>query len=193
MGGATVQWLRDGLGMIHSAAEIEALAASVADSGGVYLVPAHTGLGAPYWDPYARGALLGMTRGTGRAHIARAAIDAIALQSAEVLLAMQQDAAQPLSELRVDGGAAGNDLLLQLQADVLGVPVIRPKITETTALGAAYLAGLAVGFWSDEAELASLWQAERRFEPQISDEQRAERMAGWQRAVQHTLHWAAAD
>jgi glycerol kinase len=193
MGGATVQWLRDGLGMIQSAAEIEALAASVPDSGGVYLVPAHTGLGAPYWDPYARGALLGMTRGTGRAHIARAALDAIALQSAEVLLAMQQDAAQPLSELRVDGGAAGNDLLLQLQADVLGVPVIRPKITETTALGAAYLAGLAVGFWSDEAELASLWQAERRFEPQISDEQRAERMAGWQRAVQRTLHWAGVD
>ncbi len=193
MGGATVQWLRDGLGMINNAADIEALAASVADSGGVYLVPAHTGLGAPYWDPYARGALLGMTRGTGRAHIARAALDAIALQSAEVLLAMQQDAAHPLSELRVDGGAAGNDLLLQLQADILGVPVIRPRITETTALGAAYLAGLAVGFWQDEAELAALWQIERRFEPRISAEQRVEQMAGWQRAVQRTLHWAAAD
>jgi glycerol kinase len=134
-----------------------------------------------------------MTRGTNRAHVARAALDAIALQSAEVLLAMQQDAAHPLSELRVDGGAASNNLLLQIQADVLGVPVIRPHITETTALGAAYLAGLAVGFWSDEAELAALWQIERRFEPRLSAEQRAERMAGWQRAVQRSLHWAAVD
>lgn len=193
MGGATVQWLRDGLGIISSASAIETLAASVPDSGGVYLVPAHTGLGAPYWDPYARGALLGMTRGTTKAHIARAALDAIALQSAEVLSAMQQDAAHPLRELRVDGGAAANDLLLQRQADLLGVPVMRPRITETTALGAAYLAGLALGFWQDEAELAALWQLERRFEPGLSDEQRAAQMAGWQRAVQRALHWAAAD
>lgn len=190
MGGAVVQWLRDGLGMIASAAEIEPLAASVPDSGGVYLVPAHTGLGAPHWDPYARGALLGLTRGSNRAHIARAALDAIAFQSAEVLLAMEQDAGHPLAELRVDGGAAANDLLLQIQADLLGVPVIRPKITETTALGAAYLAGLAVDFWQDEAELGALWQVERRFEPGTSAEWRAAALAGWQRAVQRSLNWA---
>jgi glycerol kinase len=192
MGGAVVQWLRDGLGMIASAAEIEPLAASVPDSGGVYLVPAHTGLGAPYWDPYARGALLGLTRGSNRAHIARAALEAIAFQSAEVLIAMEQDAGQPLAELRVDGGAASNNLLLQCQADLLGVPVVRSQITETTALGAAYLAGLAVGFWQDEAELSALWQAERSFEPAISAEQRATALAGWRRAVQRSLNWAEA-
>lgn len=190
MGGAVVQWLRDGLGTIASADEIEPLAASVPDSGGVYLVPAHTGLGAPYWDPYARGALLGLTRGSNRAHIARAALDAIAFQSAEVLLAMEQDAGHPLAELRVDGGAAANDLLLQIQADLLGVPVIRPKITETTALGAAYLAGLAVGFWQDEAELSALWQVERRFDPATSADWRAAALAGWRRAVQRSLNWA---
>jgi len=190
MGGAVVQWLRDGLGMIASAAEIEPLAASVPDSGGVYLVPAHTGLGAPYWDPYARGTLLGLTRGSNRAHIARAALDAIAFQSAEVLIAMEQDAGHPLAELRVDGGAAANDLLLKIQADLLGVPVIRPKITETTALGAAYLAGLAVGFWQDEAELGVLWQVDRRFEPSTSAEWRAAALAGWRRAVQRSLNWA---
>jgi len=189
MGGATVQWLRDGLGLIARADEIEALAASVPDNGGVYLVPAHTGLGAPYWDPYARGALFGMTRGTTRAHIARAALEAIALQSADVLAAMQKDSAQELSELRVDGGAAGNDLLLQFQADLLGVPVVRPQITETTALGAAYLAGLAVGFWQDEAELAALWRAERRFEPAMSGERRAALFADWHRAVERACHW----
>ncbi|MCP5267817.1 MAG: glycerol kinase GlpK [Zoogloeaceae bacterium] len=190
MGGAVVQWLRDGLGMLASAAEIEALAASVPDSGGTFLVPAHTGLGAPYWDPYARGALLGMTRGTTRAHIARAALEAIAFQSAEVLLAMEQDAGAPLDELRVDGGAAANNLLLQFQADLLGVPVVRPVVTETTALGAAFLAGLAVGFWQDEAELAALWQAERRFEPGLPAERCAELLAGWRRAVERSLHWA---
>ncbi len=190
MGGAVIQWLRDGLGMIASAAEVEALAASVADSGGVYLVPAHTGLGAPYWDPQARGALLGLTRGSGRAEIARAALEAIAFQSAEVLQAMQQDAGQPLAELRVDGGAAANDLLLQCQADLLGVPVLRPQVTETTALGAAYLAGLAVGFWQDEAELAAQWQIDRRFEPSRSADWRQAQLAGWRRAVQRSLRWA---
>jgi glycerol kinase len=193
MGGAVVQWLRDGLGMISRSGEIEALASSVPDNGGVYLVPAHTGLGAPYWDPYARGALLGMTRGTSRAHVARAALEAIAFQSAEVLGAMQLDCGQPLRELRVDGGAAANDLLLQFQADLLGVPVVRPRIIETTALGAAYLAGLAVGFWHDEAELAALWHAERRFDPAMSADQRAALLAGWRRAVERSRDWATAD
>ena len=193
MGGAVVQWLRDGLGMISRSGEIEALASSVPDSGGIYLVPAHTGLGAPYWDPYARGALLGMTRGTSRAHVARAALEAIAFQSAEVLSAMELDCGQPLRELRVDGGAAANNLLLQFQADLLGVPVVRPRITETTALGAAYLAGLAVGFWRDEAELAALWRAERRFEPAMSADQRAALLAGWRRAVERSRDWAIAD
>ena len=190
MGGATVQWLRDGLGLIASASEVELLAASVPDNGGVYLVPAHTGLGAPYWDPFARGALFGMTRGTTRAHIARAALEAIAFQSADVLLAMEKDAGHGLRELRVDGGAANNDLLMQFQADLLGVPVVRPQVTETTALGAAYLAGLAVGFWQDEAELTSLWQAERRFEPAMSDDHRATLFAHWHRAIERTLGWA---
>ena len=193
MGGATVQWLRDGLGLISSADQIEALAASVPDNGGVYLVPAHTGLGAPYWDPFARGALFGLTRGTTRAHIARAALEAIAFQSAEVLQAMENDAGQRLSELRVDGGAAKNDLLMQFQADLLGVPVVRPKITETTALGAAYLAGLAVGFWRDEAELTTLWQAEHRFEPAMAESRRAALFTDWHRAVERSLHWAKAE
>jgi glycerol kinase len=193
MGGATVQWLRDGLGLISRADEIETLAASVPDSDGVYLVPAHTGLGAPYWDPYARGALLGMTRGTTRAHVARAALEAIAFQSAEVLGAMELDAGGRLRELRVDGGAAGNNLLLQFQADLLDVPVVRPLVTETTALGAAYLAGLAVGFWRDEAELTALWQIERRFEPAMGRQQRANRIADWRRAVERCRHWVEAD
>ncbi|MEF8698041.1 MAG: glycerol kinase GlpK [Candidatus Accumulibacter sp. UW26] len=193
MGGATVQWLRDGLGLISRSDEIEPLAASVPDSDGVYLVPAHTGLGAPYWDPYARGALLGMTRGTTRAHLARAALEAIAFQSAEVLGAMERDAGGRLRELRVDGGAAGNNLLLQFQADLLDVPVVRPRITETTALGAAYLAGLAVGFWRDEAELSALWQVDRRFEPAMTRQQRADRLANWRRAVERCRHWVEAD
>jgi glycerol kinase len=190
MGGAAVQWLRDELHMITRSEEIEALAASVPDNGGVFLVPAHTGLGAPYWDPYARGALLGMTRGTNRAHIARATLEAIAFQSAEVLGAMERDSARPLSELRVDGGAARNNLLLQFQADLLGVEVVRPQVTETTALGAAFLAGLAVGFWQDESELATLWQAERRFEPAMPAAQRDTLMAGWRRAVDRARNWA---
>jgi len=192
MGGATVQWLRDGLGLIATASEVEALAASVPDNGGVYLVPAHTGLGAPYWDPTARGALFGLTRGTTRAHIARAALEAIAFQSAEVLQAMESDAGQPIREVRVDGGAASNDLLMQFQADLLGVPVVRPKVTETTALGAAYLAGLAIGFWQDEAELTAQWQTERTFMPAMPDNQRAALFADWQRAIQRTLGWARA-
>ena len=193
MAGATVQWLRDGLGLISRSDEIEALAASVADSGGVYLVPAHTGLGAPYWDPYARGALLGMSRGSNRAHVARAALEAIAFQSADVLSAMEKDAGDHLCELRVDGGAARNNLLLQFQADLLGVPVVRPQITETTALGAAYLAGLAVDFWHDEAELTSMWHAERRFDPTISTDQRTALLAGWRRAVDRCRHWLEPD
>ena len=190
MGGATVQWLRDELGVIAHANEIEPLARSVADSGGVFLVPAHSGLGAPYWDPYARGALLGLTRGSTRAHLARAALEAIAFQSAEVLAAMEMDAGQSLRELRVDGGAARNNLLLQFQADLLGVPVVRPSITETTALGAAYLAGLAVGFWHDEDELAAMWHSDRRFEPAMSADQRATLLAGWRRAVERCRDWA---
>lgn len=192
MGGAVVQWLRGGLGIISSADQIEALAASVPDNGGVYLVPAHVGLGAPHWDPYARGAMLGMTRGTTRAHIARAALEAIAFQSADVLGAMESDAGKRLSELRVDGGAAGNNLLLQFQSDLLGVPVVRPHITETTALGAACLAGLAVGFWQDEAEITEIWRAERRFEPGMQNDQREDLMANWRRAVQRSLLWAEA-
>ena len=190
MGGATVQWLRDGLGLIDSAREVEALAASVSDNGGVYLVPAHTGLGAPYWDPFARGALFGMTRGTTRAHIARAALEAIAFQSAELLKAMERDAGTPLNELRVDGGAAHNNLLMQFQADLLGVPVVRPQVTETTALGAAFLAGLAVGYWQDEAEIAALWRAEQRFDPAMPETRRAALFGDWQRAVERTLNWA---
>ena len=165
VGGAVVQWLRDGLGIIERSADVEALAASVPDAGGVYLVPAFTGLGSPHWDAYARGTMVGLSRGTTRAHIARAALEAIAFQSAEVLLAMQRDARHPLVELRVDGGATANDLLMQFQADLLGVPVVRPQVTETTALGAAYLAGLGVGFWSSPAEVAANWRVERRFEP----------------------------
>ena len=192
MGGAAVQWLRDELQMISCSDEIEPLAASVTDSGGVYLVPAHTGLGAPYWDPHARGALLGLSRGSNRAHIARATLEAIAYQSAEVLFAMQRDCGHALRELRVDGGAARNNLLLQFQADLLGVEVVRPQVTETTALGAAFLAGLAVGFWSEEAEIAALWQAERRFVPALPAAQRETLMAGWRRAVERTRHWAVA-
>jgi glycerol kinase len=163
--GAVVQWLRDGLGIIDSAHDVEALAATVPDSGGVVFVPAFTGLGAPHWDPYARGAITGLTRGTTAAHIARAALEAIALQSAEVVEAMRGDSGLELSELRVDGAASRNDLLMQIQADVAGVRVVRPRITETTALGAAYLAGLAAGFWRDEAEIDAQWQAGRVFEP----------------------------
>ena len=189
MGGATVQWLRDGLGIIKESSEVEALATSVPDSGGAMLVPAFVGLGAPHWDPYARGTIVGMTRGTTAAHIARAAIEAIAYQSAELLAAMQKDAACPVMEVRADGGAARNDLLMQFQADLLGVPVVRPAVTETTALGAAYLAGLAAGFWASREEIEALWRAERRFEPDMAPDVRATLRARWARAVEHAKGW----
>ncbi len=189
MGGATVQWLRDGLGIIEKSRDVEALAASVPDNGGVYLVPAFVGLGAPHWDPYARGTLVGMTRGTNRGHIARAAVEAIAYQSAELLLAMQKDAACPVAEMRADGGASCNDMLMQFQADLLGVPVVRPKVTETTALGAAYLAGLALGFWESQEEIAAQWQSERRFEPAMGVDQRQALMSRWSLAVERSRHW----
>ncbi|QJD99236.1 glycerol kinase GlpK [Massilia forsythiae] len=190
MGGATVQWLRDGLGIIERSGDVEALALSVPDNGGVMLVPAFVGLGAPHWDPYARGTIVGMTRGTTAAHIARAALEAIAYQSAELLAAMQKDAACAVHEVRADGGAANNDLLMQFQADLLGVPVVRPRVTETTALGAAYLAGLAVGFWQSVAEIEAQWQVARRFAPQRSAAWREETMARWVRAVAHARAWA---
>jgi glycerol kinase len=189
IGGAVVQWLRDGLEFFQSSGEVERLAASVLDSGDVYLVPAFTGLGAPYWDPDARGAVLGITRGTTKAHIARAALESIAFQSAELLDAMQKDSGEKLSELRVDGGAAANDLLMQFQADLLGVPVVRPKVLETTALGAAYLAGLTVDLWKSRDELASHWKAERRFEPQMAASERDRRMARWREAVGRSRRW----
>ena len=192
MGGATVQWLRDGLGIIASAGAVEALAASVPDSGGVVLVPAFTGLGTPHWDARARGLLIGLTRGSGRGHIARAALDAIALQCADVLTAMALDAGAPVTELRVDGGAAQNDLLMQIQADVAGIPVVRPRITETTALGAAYLAGLAVGVWPDAGALAAHWQEQRRFEPAMPAAQVAELRERWTRAVERAKGWELA-
>ena len=192
IGGAVVQWLRDGLGLVGQSSEIEALAASVPDSGGVAFVPAFVGLGAPYWDPQARGAIFGLTRGSTGAHIARAALESIALQVADLVGALESESAQPLAELRVDGGAAANNLLLQLQADLLGRPVVRPLITETTALGAAYLAGLAVGVWRDDNELASLWQAERRFEPRMPAAEVAAIKARWQEAVSRCRSWVAA-
>jgi glycerol kinase len=190
--GAVVQWLRDGLGVIRKSADVEALARSVEDSGDVYLVPAFSGLGSPHWDANARGTIVGLTRGTTAAHIARAALEAIAFQSAELLSAMQRDAAHPLVELRVDGGATANDLLMQFQADLLGVPVIRPRITETTALGAAYLAGLSVGFWKSQDELEGQWQVDRRFEPGMGRDQAAERMHQWSRAVERSRAWREA-
>lgn len=191
--GAAVQWLRDGLGAIDSSEDIEALAAGVEDTGDVYLVPAFTGLGAPYWDPYARGLLVGLERGTGRAHIARATIEAIAYQVRDVLDVMAEDAGAPIAELRVDGGAAANDLLLQFQADIVGVPVMRPRVTETTALGAAYLAGLAVGHWSGTEELATHWTLDRRFEPAMAPDRRDRLYRGWLRAVERSRGWAAPD
>jgi glycerol kinase len=188
--GAVVQWLRDGLKIIRNAAEIEALAASVPDNGGVYLVPAFAGLGAPHWDAYARGAMFGLTRGSTSAHIARAALESIAYQSAEVLRAMQGDARLALAELRVDGGATANNLLMQFQADLLGVPVVRPKVQETTALGAAYLAGLAVGYWKNTDDIRANWRVDRRFEPAMTRERAAELTAGWDKAVKRAKGWA---
>jgi len=190
VGGAVVQWLRDELGFFKSSAEIEALANSVLDSGGVVIVPAFTGLGAPHWDAEARGAIFGLTRGTSRAHIARAALESIAFQSADVLEAMQKDSGKTLKELRVDGGATANDLLMQFQADLLGVPVVRPKVLETTALGAAYLAGLTVNLWKSRDEIAGQWRVAKRFEPRMAAGEREERMARWREAVGRSLKWA---
>jgi glycerol kinase len=190
IGGAVVQWLRDQLEFFASSREVEALANSVLDSGDVYFVPAFTGLGAPYWDPHARGTLLGLTRGTSKAHIARAALESIAYQSAELLDAMQKDSGQKLAELRVDGGAAANDLLMQFQADLLGVPVLRPKVLETTALGAAYLAGLTVNLWKSRDELAAHWQLDRRFEPHMERKAAEQKMARWRGAVGRARGWA---
>jgi len=187
--GAVVQWLRDGLGLIRSAAEIEALAASVPDAGGVVLVPAFTGLGAPHWDAYARGTLVGITRGTTAAHIARAALEGIAYQVADVLSAMEADSRLPTAELRVDGGATVNNLLMQIQADLTGVPVVRPRVQETTALGAAYLAGLATGVWKGTDEISDRWQVDRTFEPVLDSGTAAERRARWSRAVERARGW----
>jgi glycerol kinase len=188
--GAAIQWLRDELGLIASAAESEAVAASVPDANGVYLVPAFVGLGAPHWDPHARGALFGLTRGVSRAHIVRAALEAMAYQTRDVIAAVEREAGVPLAELRVDGGATANDLFLQLQADILGRDVVRPAVLETTALGAAYLAGLAVGFWRDPADVAGQWRADRRFTPRLPADQREALYAGWQRAVERCRDWA---
>jgi glycerol kinase len=188
--GAVVQWLRDGLKIIRSAPEIEALAAHASDNGGVYLVPAFAGLGAPHWDAYARGAIFGLTRGATDAHLARAALESIAYQSAELVRAMESDAGITLAELRVDGGATANNLLMQFQADILGVPVVRPKVAETTALGAAYLAGLAVGYWRDARDVAANWQVDRRFEPAMSRDRASALMAGWSKAVERAKRWA---
>jgi glycerol kinase len=188
--GSAVQWLRDGLGIIERSEDVQALAASVPDADGVVVVPAFTGLGAPDWVPDARGTIGGLTRGTTRAHIARATLDAIALQVADVIQAMAADAGAPVETLGVDGGAAANDLLLQLQADLLGVPVERPVVSETTALGAAYLAGLAVGFWSSQAELSANWALDRRFEPSMSEDRRSSMLHDWHRAVERSRAWA---
>ena len=186
--GAVVQWLRDGLGIIKRSEDVEALASSVSDTGGVHFIPAFVGLGAPYWDSYARGTITGLSRGSTSAHIARAALDSIAYQTADVLDAMRQDSKIDILELRVDGGASCNNLLMQFQADILGIPVVRPKVTETTALGAAYLAGLAVGYWKTQNELVDLWQMEQRFEPQIDAEKRDSLRQAWHRAVAQTLY-----
>jgi glycerol kinase len=188
--GSAVQWLRDGLRAVAAASDIEALATSVADTGGVYLVPAFTGLGAPYWDADARGTIVGITRGTGLPELARATLESIAFQVADVLEAMTADAGSRLEVLRVDGGAAANDLLLQLQADLLGVPVERPVVAETTALGAAYLAGLAIGYWAGLHDIASNWILDRRFEPSMSEDRRAAMLHAWHRAVERSRGWA---
>jgi glycerol kinase len=187
--GAAIQWLRDGLGIIKTSADVEALAASVPDTGGVYLVPAFAGLGAPHWDAYARGTLVGMTRGTTAAHIARAALDGIALQVMDILKAMEADAGIKLKELRVDGGACVNNLLMQMQCDLLGVPVVRPKVNETTALGAACLAGLAVGFWKNVADIAKHWQMDRKFKPTMKAAACAKITHGWNRALTRAKVW----
>lgn len=190
VGGAVVQWLRDGLQIIEQSEEVEQLAMTVPDNGGVYLVPAFVGLGAPYWDQAARGTLVGLTRGTNRGHIARAALESIAFQSLDVLTAMEQDASKPLETLKVDGGAANNNLMMQFQADLLGVPVRRPVVPETTALGAAYLAGLAVGFWKDQSDIVDNWAIDRQFEPEPGQLEIKAMYSQWKRAVERSRDWA---
>jgi len=189
IGGAVVQWLRDGLGVIQKSTDVEALAQSVPDSGGVYLVPAFVGLGAPYWDPYARGTIVGLTRGTTAAHIARAAVESMAFQSRDLLEAMERDAGVKLAELKVDGGASVNDHLMQFQSDILGTTVRRPKVAETTALGAAYLAGLAVGYWQDTTEVTNNWVLDQEFQPKMREAERADRYKLWGKAVGRSLDW----
>ncbi|MBE7501333.1 MAG: glycerol kinase GlpK [Verrucomicrobiales bacterium] len=189
IGGAVVQWLRDGLGLVKSSADIEALAATVPDCGGVYLVPAFAGLGAPHWDQYARGTMTGLTRGTTAGHVARAALEGIAFQVADVLAVMRQDSGLAMNELRVDGGACANNLLMQFQADILQVPVVRPRVIETTALGAAYLAGLATGFWRNRDEVQRSWQVDRTFEPQMGADEAAHRCARWVEALNRARDW----
>jgi glycerol kinase len=189
IGGAVVQWLRDGLGIIQTSADVEKLAASVPDSGGVYLVPAFAGLGAPHWDQYARGTITGITRGTTAAHLARAALDGIAFQVADVLEVMKQDSGVAMNSLRVDGGASANDMLMQFQADILQVSVVRPKVIETTALGAAYLAGLATGFWQDFADVSRSWQVDRTFDPRMSADEAAHLRARWNQALKRARDW----
>ena len=188
--GAAVAWLRDGLGIIGRVKEVESLASGVDSSDGVYFVPAFVGLGAPYWDQYARGAILGITRGTTAAHIARATLEAIALQTRDVVEAMERESGVAMPELRVDGGSVRNDLLMQIQSDILGRRVVRSSVLETTAQGAAFLAGLGVGFWSTTDELAQLWRSDRTFEPQMDEGTREELCAGWRRAVERARNWA---
>ncbi len=190
IGGAVIQWLRDSLGVIDSSSDVEELAASVPDNGGVFFVPAFAGLGTPHWDQEARGMIIGLTRGTGKAHIARAAVESIAFQTADLLTAMNSDSHADLKELRVDGGATRNDALLQFQADILQIPVVRSRTAETTALGAAYLAGLAAGFWRDRTELAEHWQTDRTFEPLMPADQANILIGRWHEAVERSLRWA---
>jgi glycerol kinase len=190
VGGAVIQWLRDELGIIQASEDVEALASSIPDNGDVYFVPAFAGLGTPHWDQDARGSILGLTRGTGKAHIARAALESIAYQTADLLIAMNADSRSKLSELRVDGGATSNEMLMQFQADILQIPVVRNKVKETTSLGAAYLAGLATGFWSSQDELSKHWQADKTFEPQMSASEADRLMARWREAVDRSRSWS---
>jgi glycerol kinase len=190
IGGAVVQWLRDGLKLIGASGEVEKLAAQVEGTDGVYVVPAFAGLGAPHWNQYARGSIFGLTRGTGQAHIARAALESIAYQTYDVLKAMEADSGIRIQELRVDGGATSNNMLMQFQSDIFRAPVVRPKVYETTALGAAYLAGLAVGYWEGLGELQKQWQVDQQFLPLASAEKTASLLKGWQRAVMASIAWA---
>ena len=188
-GGSTIQWLRDELHIISSAPEINTLAATVPDSGGVVVVPAFTGLGAPYWDMYARGAVLGITRGTGRGHLARAVLECIAYQVTDLMMAMRQDAGCDITMLRVDGGASANNFLMQFQSDIIHTTIRRPMIRETTALGAAYLAGLATGVWNDLDEIREQWTLDKLYTPQMSEEIRERNLRGWDKAIGRVQHW----